>query len=310
MTDQGSVVVTGEHAIGIDVGGTKIAAGLVALESGRVLARREQLTVATRGGGAVLEDTVRLAADLQAEAAASGIGVCGIGVGVCELVDQQGNVTSAHTVAWRGLPVRERLARLAPAVVDADVRVHALAEARYGAGRPFQLFVFVTVGTGISSCLVQGGRPLAGARGNALVLASSPYTLTCEHCGTRQHFVLEEYASGPALVARYNALASASLTRGEEVLAAAHAGDAIATDVARSAGEALGVSIGWLVNVLDPEAVIVGGGLGTAGGLYRESMVASARAHIWADDGRDLPIITAELGPDAGLIGAAAAVRA
>jgi glucokinase len=78
--------------------------------------------------------------------------------------------------------------------------------------------------------------------------------------------------------------------------------------VVGSAGAALGVSIGWLVNVLDPEAVIVGGGLGSAGGLYWDSMVASTRAHIWADTSRDLPIVPAALGPDAGMIGAAAAI--
>jgi glucokinase len=200
------------------------------------------------------------------------------------------------------VPVQERFRRLGPAVVEADVRAHALAEARYGAGRPFRLFAFITVGTGISCCLVQEGKPYAGARGNALILASSPLTTTCTACGVTLRPILEEFASGPALAARWGA------ARAEDVLAAAAEGDREATQVVESAGAALGVGVGWLINVLDPEAVIVGGGLGLAGGLYWDSFVAAAHEHIWADDSRDLPILMAALGPDAGLIGAAAAV--
>jgi glucokinase len=197
-----------------------------------------------------------------------------------------------------------------PAVIEADVRAHALAEARYGAGRPYKLFVFITVGTGISSCLVQDGQPFAGARGNALVLASSPLTTTCTTCGAVQHPILEEYAAGPALVARYVQATARQATGAQDVLAAAYAGDTAASAIVASAGAALGVSIGWLVNVLDPEAVIIGGGLGTAGGLYWEQLVASTRAHIWADGSRELPILMAALGPDAGLVGAAARLLA
>ena len=101
----------------------------------------------------------------------------GIGVGVPELVDPVGNISSAHTLAWQGDGVRAAFSSLAPAVVESDVRAGALAEAMFGAGRGYRLFVYVTVGTGISSTLVQDGRPFAGARGNALILASSPFTI-------------------------------------------------------------------------------------------------------------------------------------
>jgi glucokinase len=165
------------------------------------------------------------------------------------------------------------------------------------------------VGTGISSCLVLAGRPFAGARGNALILASSPWSTICPACGTEAGLVLEEFASGPALVTRYNRQSAQPAARAEEVLARVESGDLIAAEVVRSAGAALGNSVGFLINVLDPEAVVVGGGLGLAGGLYWESFENSARDHIWADATRRLPIVPAQLGVDAGLIGAAAAVR-
>jgi glucokinase len=290
--------------LGVDVGGTKIAAGLVDLTDGRILARHVVPTLPQRGGPAVLSDVASIVAALVAEAP-SDVRIGGIGVGVCELVSPAGVITSGYTVAWRGMPVAASLSAIAPTVVEADIRAHALAEARYGAGRRLGTFIFVTIGTGISSCLVLDGQPHAGARGNALVLATGAFTTTCTTCGALLKPVLEEFASGPALVARYNRQKPASLTRAEEVLAAA-ADDKLAAAIVQSAGEALGVSIGWLVNVLDPEAVIIGGGLGMAEGMYWQHMVAAARAHIWADASRDVPIVRAALGSDAGVIGAAA----
>lgn len=307
MMDMRSIDTT-TVAVGLDIGGTKIAAGLVEQSTGRVLARQRTPTLPQRGGQEVLNDALALAHELMLEAECQGRPVVGIGVGVCELVDPHGNVTSSQTVAWRGMPVQAAFEQLAPAVVESDARAPALAEALYGAGRPYRLFCYITLGTGISCCFVQDGHPYAGARGNALILASSPLTTTCTNCGAVLKPVLEEFASGPALVRRYNAATGAHVLRGEEVLSAVTAGDPAAVAVVQSAGSALGVSVAWLVNVLDPEAVVVGGGLGSAQGLYWESFVASAREHIWSDTNRDLPILQAALGPDAGVVGAAATI--
>jgi glucokinase len=112
--------------------------------------------------------------------------------------------------------------------------------------------------------------------------------------------VLEEVASGPALAA------AGRRSRAEDVLAAAGQGDLDAIHAIRDAAEALGSSVGQLVNVLDPEAVLIGGGLGLAGGHYWDALVDATRRHIWADATRSLPIVRAGLGADAGLIGAAA----
>lgn len=292
-------------AIGLDVGGTKIAGGIVTA-SGQVVTRQIIPTAAGRGGEAVLEDTFKLAQDLVMRAQGMGYSVLGIGVGLCELVDPQGRVTSAYNFDWCNLPVQPTLATLAPTVLESDVRAGALAEARFGAGRPYRLFCYVTVGTGISSCFVQDGRPFAGARGNALVLASMPLTTTCPHCGAELQPVLEEFAAGPALVRRYNQVHMPPVTSGQAVLAAVQQGDPQAIEIVHSAGAALGNSVAFLCNVLDPEAVIVGGGLGLAGGLYWESFVQATRAHIYAQETRQLPILPAALGTDVGIIGAAA----
>jgi glucokinase len=292
-------------AIGLDVGGTKIAAGLVTPD-GKILTRRVIPTLPQRGGEVVLEDALSLAASLREEAKSAMLNLVAIGVGVGELVDLRGNVASAQTIPWLGVPVQERFARLAPAVVEADSRASAFCEAKFGAGRNYRIFLYVTVGTGIGSSLVLDGVPYTGARGSSGTLASSPLTTRCTECSAVIRPVLEQIASGPALVVQYNRLAAKRVEKAEEVLAAAAEGDSDAARVVRMGGEALGATVGLMVNMLDPEAIVVGGGLGTAGGLYWESFVDYTRQHIWSDTHRDLPIVTAAYGSDAGFVGAAA----
>jgi glucokinase len=293
----------------LDIGGTKIAAGVVLWPSGEILNRRIIPTDPGRGGEAILKDTLDLASQLRDWARQNAIEVAGIGAGVAELVDCHGNVTSSCTIKWRGVPVRERLSEVMPAEVESDVRTAALAEAIFGAGRGHRLFAYITVGTGISYCLVQDGRPLKGANGNAITLSSSPLSTVCTHCGAKLRPVLEEFASGPAIAKRFAQLRkSAEISTAEEVFRAASNGDKDAIEILVCAGEALGVSAAFLVNVLDPEIMIIGGGLGMAGGLYWEAFLRSCRKHIFADNSRDLPVITAKLGTDAGLVGAAAIV--
>jgi glucokinase len=230
--------------------------------------------------------------------------VTGIGLCVAELVDLDGNVTSGHTIKWNGWPIRERLSRIAPTVIESDVRAAALAEAIYGAGLDYEIFLYLTVGTGVSCCLVMHKRPYAGAHGDALICASSPLTSTCAECGASNQVALEDYASGPALARRYQPFSPERISRAEEVINAAKGGDARAIEIVRSAGDALGVTAGLLINTLDPEAVVVGGGLGRADGLYWECFLRSTRAHIWAEARRNLPITHAALARN-GVIGAA-----
>ena len=291
--------------IGLDVGGTKIAGGLVTPE-GKIISRRVIPTLPQRGGEAVLQEAFALAVSLRDDALAVGLSVRAVGIGVGELVDLQGNVASAQTIPWRDVPVQKRFADLAPAVVEADSRAAAFCEAKFGAGRNLRIFLYVTIGTGIGSSLVLDGVPYAGARGSSGTLASSPLTTRCAECGTVLRPVLEQISSGPAIVARYNELARRSVANGEEVLGAAAAGDRHAVHVVQIAAEALGATVGLLVNVLDPEAIVVGGGLGTAGGVFWERFVASTREHIWSETQRDLPIAIAEYANNAGFVGAAA----
>jgi glucokinase len=293
--------------LGIDVGGTKTALCVARFPEARIIHRAALDTPAGADTGTSFVERIAAEASRLLDRAAAGGTPCrAIGVSICELVDLDGNVASAHRVHWQGLKAQERFAALAPAEIEADVRAAALAEARWGAGRDCDQFLYLNIGTGISICWVTDGVPHAGARGNALALASSPISFTCPHCGEEGSYVLEDVAGGAGLVTEYNARSGATAASARDVLNAAEHGDAMARQVVDRATRALGVSLGLAVNVLDPEAIVVGGGLGSAGGLYWDGLVEATRAHVWSADTRTLPIRPAALGADSALLGAAA----
>jgi glucokinase len=258
-------------ALGVDVGATKIAAARVELGRGEVVAARRLPTAAQRGSDAVLADCRALASELAGDAVA-------VGLAVCELVDAHGRVRSAETVDWRATDLLGIFDG-----VESDVRAAARAEARFGAGRDQPDFLYVSVGSGISHCLMTGGVPRLGVRGSAISTGAP---------------LVEQWSGGLAL-ARRTGHASA-----EEALA-----DPAAAALVDDAARRLGLVLAALVNAIDPGAVIVGGGLGLHDG-YRERVEAALRAAIYDPGARGLPVMPAGLRADAPVIGAALAAAA
>jgi glucokinase len=256
--------------LGIDVGATKVAAGVVDTADGSILERRRVATV--EDGRGALRDCVRLAEELHRPE------VEVLGLALCELVRPDRTIASAAAVDWTTLDVPGAFSHLAPAVVESDVRAAAVAEARLGAGRDRESMLFVSVGSGISHTMVVDGRPLAGVRGNAIVTGAPP---------------VERWSSGLGLAR------SAGARKAEEVLC-----DPARADLVAEAATRLGRTLATLINALDPEVVVIGGGLGGVR-RYRDMAAAAARPVIYADETRNLDIVPAVLGPDAALIGAA-----
>jgi len=290
------------RAIGIDIGGTKIAAGVVDLASGHVEVALKVPSPVARGGEAVLAACIALARDLDADAGLA------IGIGVPELVSPEGQIQSAFQFAWRDTDVRSAFTGREVSI-ESDVRAAARAESTFGAGAGAASMLYVSVGTGISSTFVLDGIPWSGARGNALILSSGELAMIDPETGGIVRSVLEEWASGPALMARYERMGGERGMTTLGLLELASHGDPIASRSVERAAEALGSAVGQAVNILDPELVVVGGGLGLAGGTWWDSIVASARHSIWSDLTRELPIVTARLGLDAGVVGAALGVQ-
>ncbi len=293
----------GRYALGIDVGGTKVSGGIVDLDSGTIHGRRQIATGSDRGGAAVLADTVTLALALKEDAQRLGLPVARLGVGVAELVDLRGRVFSDHRIRWSGLDAGAAFGAVLPTVLSADVRAAALAEARLGAGRGVRDFYFVTIGTGVAGVLVLDGVPYAGARGAALVIANSLERYLCPSCGAEHRQMVEDVASGPALALACGAASA------EAVLAAAQKGEPRAlAAIDRATGE-LGRVLALLADGLDPEVMVIGGGLGCAPGPYFDALAAHIRAGLWDGVTNPVKITQARMGPDAGLIGAALATE-
>lgn len=267
-------------AIGIDIGATKVAAGVVDVETGAVQSSSVAPSEPVRGGAALLQDCVEVARQFGRD-----FGICAVGVAVCETVDLDGRVTSAYSFDWRELDAARAFSDIAPARIDSDVRAAASAEARFGAGREHASFLYVNAGSGISSSLVLHETPHAGARGNAILLGAGPLNV-------------EAIASGTALKARHG-ISAATLAR------AAEAGETSATRVLHDAGTALGQAIAFAVNLLDPEVVVLGGGLALGSAVYASAVETAMRAHVWSENTKEVPLLQGALGSEAGMIGAA-----
>lgn len=305
-------------AVGVDVGGTKLAAGLVSAD-GSVLDRVRADTPDTADGivDAIVEVVERFSTRHN-------LAQVPVGVGAAGLMSADGTVRFAPNLPWKNFPLREELVGRLPGVVtvDNDANVAAWGEYRFGAGRhAHQSLVMLTVGTGVGGGLVLGDRLLrgdggmAGELGHLAVLEGGP------ECPCGATGCLEALASGTAIarfarearqagsIAATSPLASIPVDdiTGKEVTIAAHAGDPDAVELLTAAGRWLGVGIASLIAAFDPEIVVMGGGAMQAGHLLLEPAIAAAGERLVGRGYRDMcPIVAAELGDDAGMIGAAA----
>lgn len=306
--------------IGVDVGGTKIAAGLVDGD-GRVL-RRSQVSTPTGSVDALLEAIVALAAGLSA-----GASTRAVGVGAAAYVDRtRSRVLFAPNLPWRDLALREELERRLrlPVVIENDGNAAAWAEYRFGAGRGVEDQLMVAVGTGVGGGLVLDGAIYRGGHGVAAEighLGFVPDGLPCP-CGRRG--CLEQYTSGTALERRAREAAAAGeapsvLARaggdavavdGQMVTAAAQDGAADAIALFDAVGRDLGAGIASLVAVLDPSLVVLGGGVSEAGELLRAPVERGLAEQITGGSRRPWPrVVVAGLGNGAALVGAADLAR-
>jgi glucokinase len=314
--------VADELAIGIDVGGTKIAAGVVD-EQGRVLARRRSDTPGT-DPAAVLDTIGDLVDELRGEHE-----VGAVGIGAAGFVDASGStVLFAPHLAWRDEPLRDAVAERTGlrVVVENDANASGWAEWRFGAVQGESHVVLVTLGTGIGGAIVIDGRPYRGSSGLAGEFGHMqvvPDGLLCD-CGNRGCW--EQYASGRVLTRRGRAAAEAdtALARrlldaaggtvqgihGSHVTDAAAEGDEEATGWIADVGDWLGVGLASLAAALDPGVFVIGGGLSEAGDLLLgPTRAAFSRTLTGRGYRPEAPIVAAGLGPDAGLIGAADLAR-
>jgi glucokinase len=292
--------MSADRVIGVDLGGTKIAAGVVD-RSGAIVSRLEVPTPtdSERALVAVLEDAVGSLVD----------GVSAIGLGVPSTVDQNtGRAVLSVNVPLQDEPLRDLMSNRfgLPCGIDNDGNAAAIAEWQVGAGRGTRHMIMLTLGTGVGGGLILDGKPYRGAVGAAGELGH----IVIEHdgrpcpgnCTGRGH--IEAYATGVA-AGGDSAKAFGAGSDARDLIERADAGDERALEILREIGRRLGSALGSLVNIFNPEAIVIGGGWGEAADEYllepaREVMLREALS-----PGRELVrLLPAELGPDAGLVGA------
>ena len=308
--------------IGVDVGGTKVLAGVVD-EDGQILEQDRQSTPKT-DGEAIAEVIAGLVASLR-----SRHDVEAVGIGAAGFIDlDRANVMFAPNLVWRSEPLKLRVSKLIdlPIVVENDANCHVWAEHRFGAARGVDTVVAVILGTGIGGGIVLDGRLYRGGYGVAGEPGHMRVVPDGRPCGCGNRGCWEQYASGNALVraARETARSAPSslpflmkavvgqvdAITGPLVTQAANAGDPGARECFETIGRWVGQGLADLATILDPACFVVGGGPADAGAVLLDPIRAAFGAALSGGAYRPhAPILAAELGSSAGLVGAADLAR-
>lgn len=286
------------EAVGaVDIGGTKVLLGL--FDAGGTLLATGRSAV---GEQAPEDVTSHIAAELEVMARTAGVTVRGIGVSVPgPLRRDSGVILLSPNLGWHDYPLGPRLAALAgmPVSIDDDANLAALGEWWHGRGAGARRFVLVVVGSGVGSGIVIDGALYHGARDSAGEIGHIPVMRSGgAPCGCGRRGCLETVASGSSIARRWGAASA------EEVFDAAGDGDSRARTVIIEAADYLGWGLAVVANVLDPDCIVLGGGLGARGGWYLDAVVAAMRMHALPHNVAHLEPGVAALGADAGLHGA------
>lgn len=309
-----------ELAIGVDLGGTKIH--LAAIDrSGQTVVESIVPTEAKQGAAAVLNKMVNGIADILSrlkDVSREG-DVVGIGIGSAGQIDfSSGTVAFAVDTlpGWTGTPIRDKVTERfgLPVYVDNDVNVIAIAEKNFGAARPYNSFVCIALGTGVGGAIVEEGRLVRGAFGGAGELGHISVDFNGPQCSCGNHGCIELYASGTGIARVAAEMINANGWQPEwqadsrEVIAAWNSGDPHASEVMAKVISALSTHISSVIHTLNPEAVIIGGGVSEAGPAFFEALREETGRRTGAAMWKATTLLPAEIGSGAGVIGAAAQI--
>ncbi|MFI6994885.1 ROK family protein [Nonomuraea wenchangensis] len=281
--------------VALDVGGTSMKGGLVS-DSGKVLLSERRPTPRTEGGDAV----VAAISDFIGHLATAGDGEpAGVGLAVPGLVSEHAAIYATN-LGWRDVPASAFTTLDIPVMLGHDVRTGGLAESVLGAGRDMADFLFLPIGTGIAGATVIRGEPYGGSSGWAGEIGHTPVFPDGEQCACGQFGCLETYASAASVGRRYSQRAGLEGVRAEQVVTSA---DPIAIEVWDEAVEALSLALATYTLLLDPSAIVLGGGLAEAGPALFDPVRTRLVKRLAFRDAP--PLLPAALGVDAGMLGAA-----
>lgn len=305
--------------IGIDVGGTKVLAGVVD-GSGKIIEKIRRETP-IEGGVALISVIATSAQELLEKYEVSGIGICSAGFFDS---DRRSIIANPNIANWNGVRLADELEKALkrPVILENDANAAAWGERQYGAGASANELVMLTIGTGLGGGMITDGKIFHGSRGSAAEFGHMRAVPEGHLCGCGLRGCYEQYASGSALMrhAREAIAASPELSRallargngsieglsGEDLTEAAKSGDKVAIAAFKTTGRWIGALCAALEAALDPARIVIGGGVIAAGEILMEPIRESMRELSLFVGRRSLPeLVPASLGNDAGLIGVA-----
>jgi glucokinase len=314
----------GPYAIGVDVGGTKILGGLIDCSSGAIISMVKSPSPTTGADplmATLIENITRVLAEAPGEIAAQ---VSHIGLGVAGQVEAATGMLRGAPNLGGGLidmPIRAPLqARFnLPIALGNDVEVAAIGESRFGAGRDIPLFACVFVGTGVGGALMMNGARYGGATGNAGEIGHTMVRAGGRMCGCGQRGHLEAYASRTAIVAMLREaveggdksslapllLDSAQRVKSKPLAEAVAAGDALAVNTITQAGLYLGLGLASLINLWNPQRIVLGGGVIDRIDLLLKVAAEQAKSAALPSPASGVDVVRAALGDNSGMVGAA-----
>jgi glucokinase len=310
--------------VGVDIGGTKVAAGLVNPE-GEILARNRTpmlTTGAPSNGLAAVSTAIRgLFTDASSQNQIAAIGICAPG----PLNPKTGVIINPPNLPlWHNYPLAEEMRRAykVPVRVDNDANAAALAEAKWGAGRGYRNIFYATVGTGIGTGIILDGRIFHGKTGAAAEGGHLGIDINGPLCNCGKRGCIETLAAGPAIARRARQkhaqnpnsilweMAGGDLqTVSSEMVGRAHAlNDPVANEVMRETLDLLAYWLGSIIDLLEPDAIVIGGGVSSLLAPFLDEIRERWRGACINPCPLDIPLLLAHYGEDAGIAGAAALV--
>lgn len=323
-------ISTTRFIVGVDLGGTNIVAGAMPDDGSALHARRSQPTHAKLGADAVVDRIVQMILDVitvtMAETGATREQFVGVGIGAPGPLDRdQGLVVVAPNLGWKNFPLRDRIQEGTglPVALDNDANCATLGEWWTGAARGASSVVGMTIGTGIGGGLILEGKLYHGASDVAGEIGHTTIDMNGRRCACGNYGCLEAYASGPNIADRARERISgeehsvlAEMVGGDlskitahTVYEAARAGDDAALDVVKETARFLGAGVANLLNVYNPDVVVIAGGVTDAGDALFEPLRAEARRRAFKPAFDACRIVPGELQGSAGVVGAVAVFR-
>ena len=325
------MTVREQFIVGIDLGGTNIAGGVMPVDGTREIAMRMIPTLAQGGADAVVDRIATLIEDVikqtQAETGAERSDFLGVGIGSPGPLDRaRGVVIVTPNLGWRDFPLRDEVAKRVslPATLDNDANCATLGEWWRGAAKGGRNVVGLTIGTGIGGGLVLDGKLYHGASDAAGEIGHTTIDSTGRRCKCGNYGCLEAYTSGPAIAERAREVlegdedslmtemvkGDVSQITAQTVFDASKRGDRVALEIVRETAHFLGVGISNLINVFNPDTFVIAGGVTQAGDLLFDPLRAEVRRRAFKPSVEACRIVAGALPLSAGVVGAVATFRA